>query len=519
MLYKTKNMSLPTNSGLAKDKGCAPVSSNCVVWQGPDLDCIGLCKGDTISDVIFKMATELCTLIEMFDLEEFDFTCLAVPASEQPNNMGGLIQILIERICALEEITPTTGEDPTATDCPENCIVPIAPCFYFINPQGDQVTTMSLLDYVTAIGNQICDILDDITVLQNEVDTLQAQQAATDSEIVTLQAEKVDEDALQYQVSTKTNPSGPTEFITDALRDVENSLIRTQDALGTPTELYQNILKEGFIGDEERLFGTGSMNTIPGWTANVQLTAESIGNLWLAVDDLRKAVDYIQENCCSTGCTDIFLNFRATLTSDFVTTFLNIFTDGSTGFSPDWKECLNDTRIVVTDALGNTTTFRAALIPLIDTPSGYTIDLGPTPIDPTTDITVVAETCFTNTSTETTCEKDYDYVILATPDCPATVLTVYSTAVAYQFTATAGYTYIVNVYYNGGTVPVATQIISQPGTIVAQSIFGLLTETDYELEVVLVDGLGEETPCTRIPFTTLPDNCVPPIGASVMLTI
>jgi hypothetical protein len=170
-------------------------------------------------------------------------------------------------------------------------------------------------------------------------------------------------------------------------------------------------------------------------------------------------------------------------------------------------------------AYGNTTTFRAALIPLIDNPSGFQIDLTPTPIDPTVDITVVAETCFFNTSTETQCEKDYSYDILATPDCPATVLTVYSTSVAYQFTATAGYTYIINVYFNGGTVPVATQIVSLPGVIVANSIFGLLTETDYELEVVLVDSGANETPCARLPFTTLPDNCVPPINASVMLTI
>ena len=37
---------------------CSPTSSNCVIWQGPDLACIKLCKGDTVSDVVAKLAAE-----------------------------------------------------------------------------------------------------------------------------------------------------------------------------------------------------------------------------------------------------------------------------------------------------------------------------------------------------------------------------------------------------------------------------------------------------------------------------
>ena len=62
---------LPTNSSRAKTKGCSPVSSNCVVWQGQTLPCLDLCKGDTVSDVVFKAATELCTLMTMFDISNY----------------------------------------------------------------------------------------------------------------------------------------------------------------------------------------------------------------------------------------------------------------------------------------------------------------------------------------------------------------------------------------------------------------------------------------------------------------
>jgi hypothetical protein len=33
----------PTNT----QRGCTPLSSNCVIWQGPDISCINLCKGPT----------------------------------------------------------------------------------------------------------------------------------------------------------------------------------------------------------------------------------------------------------------------------------------------------------------------------------------------------------------------------------------------------------------------------------------------------------------------------------------
>ena len=48
--------------------GCNPVSSNCVIWQGPDIPCITLCKGDSISDVTYKVATEICTLVDQLSL-------------------------------------------------------------------------------------------------------------------------------------------------------------------------------------------------------------------------------------------------------------------------------------------------------------------------------------------------------------------------------------------------------------------------------------------------------------------
>jgi hypothetical protein len=509
----------PTNSGLAKSKGCNPVSSNCVVWQGPDLACIGLCKGDSISEVIAKMAEELCTLVEMFDLQEFDFTCLNITSSETPQDFGELAQVLIDRICALENIPTGDGGTSSGNDCPENCIVPIADCFYYLNTAGDTVTTMPLLDYVSNIGNQICTLLSDVAILQQNVADLQNQINDTDGNVAILQTEKADTNSLDYQVSQKTNPASPTLYITDALREVENSLISTQDAVGTPNELYQNLIKEGFLTDEDKLWGSGKMSSISGWTDTVQSTAESIGNIWLAIHDIREAVSYIQNNCCSTDCTSIFLNFRAQLNTYPSAATITVFTDGSTGFNANWKECEGDTRVTVEDIYGNTTTFRAPLLSIIDEAGGATFDITTSSVDTTTDLTVTAATCFNNSQVDATCEKDYVDTISASALCPATVLTVYATSVGYSFPATTGYSYIVNIFLRGGSSPKATQIITTPGITVANVILGLASETDYDLEITVVDTASNQTVCPRHEFTTLPDNCTPPTNVVAMLTI
>jgi len=54
---------ISTNSSSNGKSGCITTTSECVVWQGPNIDCIDLCTGDTISTVIATLAQELCDLI------------------------------------------------------------------------------------------------------------------------------------------------------------------------------------------------------------------------------------------------------------------------------------------------------------------------------------------------------------------------------------------------------------------------------------------------------------------------
>ena len=76
---------------------CSPTSSNCIIWQGPDIPCIKLCTGDTISDVVFKLATELCIIIDELNVSNYDLTCFASTACP-PADFQALMELLILKI-------------------------------------------------------------------------------------------------------------------------------------------------------------------------------------------------------------------------------------------------------------------------------------------------------------------------------------------------------------------------------------------------------------------------------------
>lgn len=157
----------PKNS---KQAGCVSVSSNCVVWQGPDLCCINLCTGDTVSDVVNKLAKQLCVILDVLDPEQYDLSSLTtnpIPAG----NFIDVIQFLIEEINELKN--NPSGASVSAAGCPD-CEISVATCFQ------NETSSMQLTDYVSAIGVKLCEKETQIVTLTNGLN--QALQRITQLE-------------------------------------------------------------------------------------------------------------------------------------------------------------------------------------------------------------------------------------------------------------------------------------------------------------------------------------------------
>ena len=90
---------IPTNSNSTST--CDPISSNCVIWQGEDLTCVNVCQGDTISDVVSALCTQL-TILQATDSSgvTFDITDInqSTLSGTPATNLTELIQLMIDNI-------------------------------------------------------------------------------------------------------------------------------------------------------------------------------------------------------------------------------------------------------------------------------------------------------------------------------------------------------------------------------------------------------------------------------------
>lgn len=295
------------------NRPCSPISSNCVIWQGPDIPCIKLCTGDTVSDVVYKLGTELCTIMEELKVSNYDLSCLNLNACP-PEDFKALIQLLINKICELNGIP--TGTDKSA-GCPD-CVVSVAPCFV----QGT-ITTMQLVDYVQMIANRVCSIV-------TEIDSINSQ-------ITTINSTLVD---LQYQIDnlpTYTLPSFPVNcilppgnqsldvIVQTLMNDSSLGYCRLLGATGNPSDINAAVLSQ-CIGDLDQplaalaldppVVSTFSAYYSGSWVNAAALgaspsVANTIKNIWVAVCDMYNYVSSLDTGITVQDTTTVNLTYTS----------------------------------------------------------------------------------------------------------------------------------------------------------------------------------------------------------------
>lgn len=504
-------MALPTNS--AKGQGCNPVSSNCVIWQGPDIPCIDLCHGDSVTDVVFKLATELCDILDTLDINTYDLTCFE-PICPKPENFHDLIQFLITKICELQCPTPTV----TQGGCPDNCIVTVAPCFYFVNQLGDTISTMTLTDYVTAIGNKICQLVSQIDTLGARVGVLEGETAINGARILTLEDE-IASAVVTLPTSCLLGPAPEGGWpIGTVVQNLETEFCQLKQATGTPIALLQAIQQQCANMDNLKTLTnrTSNYGSIPGWVtaANYFTVADSLNNLWLTVCDIRAAVENILKTCCCTDCDDVDVSFTSTLTGST----LNLFFNGS--FPAGMTDCFpSGNLITITDTDGGTYVTYVEVVN--NTPGSASINLSGTPVNTALNLTITIQGCWNRPAPGSDCgglrcERVLTYILVNTAPCPTLVLTPGATTIDYSFTNNVNgpVTYDVKLY-TLGNVFVASQTHANPVYLstVSGQFTGLTPSTNYYV-VVTATVNGNTTTCPQAFVTTLAETCVPPTAVS-----
>lgn len=488
-------MALPIKSNSTQD-GCNPTSSNCVIWQGPDIPCINLCNGDTISDVVAKLAEKLCVIIDQLDISAYDLSCFN-PICPNPTDFQALVQFLIDKICTLENIDTAKALDST---CPDECIVTVASCLRGTDALGNSVTELSLKDYVIKIGNEICTILTSIASLNSLTNDLAVR--------VTYIEENCCNASTSPTVPSAVCISGDTDIpivtfvvlLEAAFCELQTSLGDIGDAIATQCVNNTDFQLAPYPTETE-------MQSLGTWSSSPTSLENTIGNLWLTICDLRTAVSSLQTEltaltasvsaCCDARCSDIIF----TLIGSGIVGGKNIKLDYAGSVIPsafdEYCGGASGATVTIEDAWGNTCVTTVDILAAM-TGSGYdTIDLTSLPCSSTLGVYSVyyratVNLCLSDGST--TCNNYQSSSFNNAAACP--VLSVSSPAsgqfkVDFTNPVTSDYVAYDIQVFNADTNAQITNDNSYAGTSVAGAIsrtFTGLASGNYKARVVITHG-------------------------------
>jgi hypothetical protein len=157
-----------------KPDGCVPTSSKCVIWQGPDIPFLKLCKGDSINEVIAGIANKICLIMEQMNPSNLDFSCLDLTDCP-PKTFNELFQIIIEEICLLKQATsePLTSENILDVE------VGVAACIQGL--AGGAFVPVDVA--IAAIGQFVCNQKAEITQLNATISNITSKVSTLESTV------------------------------------------------------------------------------------------------------------------------------------------------------------------------------------------------------------------------------------------------------------------------------------------------------------------------------------------------
>jgi hypothetical protein len=456
---------------------CSNTSSNCVVWQGPDIPCISLCHGDTISDVIAKLAEELCVLVNAtptnIDLSGLDLLCVLPQGTEAPTTIEAILQLIIDKICSIVPGAPYSLPDVT-----------LPACLIYTDEEGFIITSLRLDLYAAYLANKICANIASIILIQTTIDDHESRLIILENCVLPCSGT-----IIEVEVISSCLFPGTLVPISELLLEVERVLCNLENAVGSPALILAAVNAQCITSADTKLNGTGTYSSIPGWVTSPDTLAESNKNLWLVVCDMYAAIENIKLTCCPGACDSIIYNFTATLIKDEqdIPVSANIiFTSSS--IPATYNDCVGSSNITITDKNGLSITTIFSIAALQTSPSGITIPLGA--LFKFDDLTVLTDFC--TTDGVHTCSESITKIIPSDLICPddlnLTGATMESLTVTFTNVLGTSAIYEIELVNVATGIVTASVVIISPGTTVSQLITGLASGTEYQARVLVSLG-------------------------------
>ncbi len=513
---------IPTNSS-GTTNGCDNISSNCVVWQGPDITCIDLCTGDTITDVTHKLATKVCKLITDGvtanpSLAGLDLSCLKIPGIT-PTELVPVLQAMVVQICA----NTGTGQVPNSSsnlssssqvqaDLP---IMTLPACLQYNDASGNPVTTLRLDLFATLISQQVCTNLASIQVINTTLTSYSSRLDVLEACVLPCSSAVVEKQV----VPTCIINVGVLTDVSVLLLALEVRFCALETAVGLPAAINLAIGQTTITSSTLSLSGNkAAYGALGGWNATVTSLAQSIQNSWIVMDDLYAAIANIQTNCCPSGCEGITYGFTTSeifASSGLISTINFNFQNSSIPNS--FNDASGFSVIKVTDVAGAVAQSTVSVSTLQNSVGG--IDLSVATLNTAQEMTAQVQYGFTNGVD--TCDSIQSSTIKGTVPCPTTVTVsgVTSTGATVSFSQLLGSTAVYKIdILNAANVIEQSYTQNNPTGTVSHNFTGLTSNTPYNVRVTTTFG-GASAICSLVPFNTTASSVACTSGMDVAFVL
>jgi len=277
-----------SNSNPDPNANCTPLSSNCVVWQGPDISCLSLCSGDTITDVVYQLALKVCELNDnLFDVAGIDVNCLLGVGDTTPETQEALIQLIVNKLCEALTDDPVTPGPDMLYDLPA--------CLQYIDGDGNTITQVTQEEYIDLIANAVCDLYTITDDHQTQLDSLDQRVTILENQTPTTGSPVIN---ITTQCASGPSP-GLVLPIQMAFANFESTFCDLSAVLGSIAQINAVTDYAGCatIESVDSLMTPGTiMADLPGWVSNPSTLAETLSNMWITICDMRaKIIDCCQE--------------------------------------------------------------------------------------------------------------------------------------------------------------------------------------------------------------------------------
>jgi hypothetical protein len=317
--------------------GCTSAqSSDCIIWNGPNIPCLDLETGMSITDVEHLIACKVCEIAGELDLSDLDLSCLIEQPDLDPEDkkLKLILQLLLDNQCSLKELIDSCcGSQSDESCCDLNLNLKCLKKFDdFGNeiPQDLNQTLQSLVNEVCDHKTRIEDLEDTVVDLQDQIDNLP--------------------DPVEYEEPIITTCVAIAKPVSESVVLLATDYCNYKTSIGTPTQIQAGLAQQ-----------CDNLNTTlgseAGWNLAPQNLAQSFSNLWIAYCNVLNRLKAIEQTCCAPSCDKIKIGILADFDSDNEEVTLNFTSGAGTLIPSGFVDC--GTTLTITDKDGHIKEFSA----------------------------------------------------------------------------------------------------------------------------------------------------------------